>query len=620
MRKKQTLKKLPTIRENRALEIDFEKKLKAFTKECLNSFSYWLIAQVNKADPKNMIKLPDGKKQNLQTALKLEFEELISFWDEKSQIFAEKASKIHTNNILKFVNTKYKNAGFEIGMDNFTKQILKAQIEQQSTLIKSIPRHIMESCQSIFLNNLSSLDAQVIEESLVTLGGVSARRARTIARDQTHKALTNIIQTKAQAFGAEYYIWTTSNDERVSRGYGGHRQLNNRIYRYDTPSAVIDSYGNKGHCGERVNCLAKGQGIDFGYFPKRLFRFGVTDKFAVLILNGGIRWVVTRSHKVLTPFGWCNAELLKKGDKVISIVQKTSNISKIDFTHNKPIISKIFDFFDKALSISLCDALGFKRIGSAGDFDADIGLNENVDIVDMYSFLENGREFIISQALKDLNLSSSKKWIFAKKLLSCILSLESPHNFIVLSEFFASHRYISLFSDSSPLLEGAIFKSDKIGFTARASFISELIKSFGDDIPRNAKMFTHFEHAISSNIELFNLFYIYLYIVWWFRTKGFVSNPHSLKKPNDRSLASGEFLSDLRDTHSIDIKIVDRVEIINTNSHIYSLESDCGYYTIDKAIHKNCRCVPVSIFLEPTQKVKLVKDSKAGDYYEIVEK
>lgn len=252
--KKQTPKALPKIRENRALEKEFEKKLKAFSKECLNSFSYWLLSKVNRANSKNMIKLDNGKTQNLQTALRLEFAELIAFWEQKSQNFAEKASKIQTNNILKFVNSKYKRAGFGIEMDNFTRQILKAQMEQQIYLIKSIPSHIMESCQSIFLNNLNSLNAEAIEKSLTALGGISARRARTIARDQTHKALTNIIQTKAQAFGAEYYIWTTSNDERVSKGYGGHRQLNNRIYRYDTPTAVIDSYGNVGHCGDRVNC------------------------------------------------------------------------------------------------------------------------------------------------------------------------------------------------------------------------------------------------------------------------------------------------------------------------------------------------------------------------------
>lgn len=254
-------KTLPKIRENRALEREFEKKLKAFTKECLNSFSYWLMSKVNRANSQNMIKLENGKMQNLQTALRIEFDELIAFWDGKSQTFAEKASKIQTNNILKFVNSRYKRAGFGIEMDNQTKQILKAQIEQQITLIKSIPRHIMESCQTIFLNNLTSLDAQAIEKSLSVLGGISARRARTIARDQTHKALTNIIQAKAQAFGAEYYIWTTSNDERVSKGYGGHRQLNGRIYRYDAPTAVIDSYGNKGHFGDRVNCRCVGVSV-----------------------------------------------------------------------------------------------------------------------------------------------------------------------------------------------------------------------------------------------------------------------------------------------------------------------------------------------------------------------
>ena len=59
---------------------------------------------------------------------------------------------------------------------------------------------------------------------------------------------------RSKQLGFEYYEWSTSNDERVSTGKGGHKQLNGRIYRYDTPTAIIDSYGNKGHCADRVNC------------------------------------------------------------------------------------------------------------------------------------------------------------------------------------------------------------------------------------------------------------------------------------------------------------------------------------------------------------------------------
>lgn len=259
MKKEQ--KKLPKIKENIALEKEFELSLREFTKECLNSFSYWLLAKVNQSDKNNMITLKNGKKRNLATALRIEFDELAAFWENKSQIFAEKTSKKQTKNILGFVNSRYKKAGFGIDMDNQTKNVLKAQIEQQITMIKSIPQHIMQSCQSLFLNNIGSLDRSVIEKSLKTIGGISARRAKLIARDQTQKALTGIIKAKAQTFGAEYYIWTTSNDERVSKGKGGHQQLNNRIYRYDTPTAIIDSYGNKGHFGDRVNCRCVGVSV-----------------------------------------------------------------------------------------------------------------------------------------------------------------------------------------------------------------------------------------------------------------------------------------------------------------------------------------------------------------------
>ena len=112
------------------------------------------------------------------------------------------------------------------------------------------------------------------------------------------------------------------------------------------------------------------------------------------------------------------------------------------------------------------------------------------------------------------------------------------------------------------------------------------------------------------------MFYIYIYIVWWFRTESFVSNPHFTKKPSDTALSSGEFLSDLLDSHSTSIKIIDSVEIVDINSHIYSLETNCGYYTINNTIHKNCRCIAVSVIMD-NKKAYKVKDSKYGDYYVI---
>lgn len=247
------MKKAPRIKENIALEKAFEKKLKEFSNQCIASFYYWLKPKVKNANEQGWI-MKEGKREGVARSLVIRIEELSKQWQEKAEEFANKASEDQTNRILKYVNQRFKKEGFSISMDNFTRQTIKAQIAQQVDLIKSIPLDVKERFESVLFNNLSGLSDEALAQYLKTIRGISDRRAKTIARDQTHKALSNLIKAKAQQYGAEYYIWDTAKDERVSRGYGGHRQLQGRIYRYDKATAIIDSYGSKGHTGQRVNC------------------------------------------------------------------------------------------------------------------------------------------------------------------------------------------------------------------------------------------------------------------------------------------------------------------------------------------------------------------------------
>ena len=80
------------------------------------------------------------------------------------------------------------------------------------------------------------------------------RRAKFIARDQTAKGIQSYNQARAESLGFEFYQWVTSKDERVSTGKGGHIHLDGRIYKYNEPTAIIDSYNTRGHTGQRPNC------------------------------------------------------------------------------------------------------------------------------------------------------------------------------------------------------------------------------------------------------------------------------------------------------------------------------------------------------------------------------
>lgn len=254
------MKRMPAIKENKAIARKFEKKLKKFSKSCVDSFEYWLMAKIKKS--KGGYIMQGGKRVTLLKAIEAELADLEKEWDAKSEDIALKYAKANSNEIFSYVNFRMKRAGFgNINIDDDLKQQITADIENASAMIKSIPRDILERFKNTILTSLTNLDAQKFKEKILAIGGISERRASLIARDQTYKALSSIVAIKAKSAGASFYEWVTAGDERVSTGDGGHKYLNGRIYSYDEDTAIIDSYGTKGRYGERVNCRCVGVSV-----------------------------------------------------------------------------------------------------------------------------------------------------------------------------------------------------------------------------------------------------------------------------------------------------------------------------------------------------------------------
>ena len=159
--------------------------------------------------------------------------------------------------IEKLVNASYKRQGLEfsiMGRSEIVEKTIFKSYNSILVLIVSIPSQIVGAYKQELLNGVGDFNRERIAQIAENVGGVSRRKAELIARDQTHKATTNYAMARASSLGFDYYVWDTSHDERVSTGKGGHKQLQGRIYRYDKDTAIVDSYGNVGHCGSRVNC------------------------------------------------------------------------------------------------------------------------------------------------------------------------------------------------------------------------------------------------------------------------------------------------------------------------------------------------------------------------------
>lgn len=252
MAKKKVKAKVETlkpIRHNKALEREYSKRLRAFSKQVNNSVKYWVLAQFHKAQR--------GEITNLATSLRIEFSKLKEQWESKAREFAQVSAKRLQKGVSGYVDTTLALQSDSYKLKGLTKQskaIVKSSYLENVYLIKSIPNEIIMRYEGAFYNVVASFDSASLNKLVKTISGISDRRARTIARDQTAKAIEKFSIARSQDLGFDYYQWQTAEDERVSTGKGGHRQLNGRIYRYDTPTAVIDSYGNKGHTAQRVNC------------------------------------------------------------------------------------------------------------------------------------------------------------------------------------------------------------------------------------------------------------------------------------------------------------------------------------------------------------------------------
>lgn len=249
-KKANTLKQVPP---SKAIERLYLNKLQLITQKINASVKKWTVAKINANIDKNTAK-----------QLIFEFNTLLKEWESKISDYAKNTAKKITKQSRDYVDINIKEQLKKQGVRDAneimalktheTSQALTAAYERNLALIKSIPSDIINRYKQGFLNATQNFDREELLRLAKTYEGISLRRAKVIARDQVSKACGDYQQSKARSLGFKHYIWVTSNDERVSQGKGGHIHLNNRIYSYDEPSAVIDSYGTHGHPSQRVNC------------------------------------------------------------------------------------------------------------------------------------------------------------------------------------------------------------------------------------------------------------------------------------------------------------------------------------------------------------------------------
>jgi len=130
---------------------------------------------------------------------------------------------------------------------------IKAFQAENSALITKLSVEQADRMQNTLYRNLAAGNgAKVIREEIAKNFGISERRARLIARDQTNKFNGNLAQLRQQELGIGEYWWSGSLDERER---ATHLANEGKIFNWNNPSSIT------GHPGSQIRCRCTAQPI-----------------------------------------------------------------------------------------------------------------------------------------------------------------------------------------------------------------------------------------------------------------------------------------------------------------------------------------------------------------------
>lgn len=146
--------------------------------------------------------------------------------------------------------------------DTSLNEYLTASVYDNTQLIKSIPTRYLDQVESIVMTNVRAGNrSSAIVSQLSKQFGVTERRAKMIARDQTAKINGDLVEKRQRAVGFEYFQWLDSDDERVR---DRHSDIADKItaygkgiYRWDNLPLSVNGVPIKPGQDYQCRCVAR---------------------------------------------------------------------------------------------------------------------------------------------------------------------------------------------------------------------------------------------------------------------------------------------------------------------------------------------------------------------------
>lgn len=140
-------------------------------------------------------------------------------------------------------------------------KVMSRAIKENFTMIKSIPRRTLTLLEHRYTSTL----IEEVAKGVLSRGSFKKelekhghKNAGVIARTETAKLQTTIVESRATEIGSIAYSWLSSNDRRTRPS---HKEMNSVIvfWREDAQKPLIDKM--RGNAGEFPNCRCSPQPI-----------------------------------------------------------------------------------------------------------------------------------------------------------------------------------------------------------------------------------------------------------------------------------------------------------------------------------------------------------------------
>lgn len=261
--KKKKDKTARAVHANRGIEAKYRKTLNLLIEEMADSVEFWLSAAYKKAPPRMAKLISVAQDASPSAKIRYILDNLAIRWIKKFDILAPKIAERFCSSMFSSTDASFKkslkDAGWAVDFDMTPamKDALNASIEGNVGLIKSIPDYYFTSVEEIVMRSYSTgRDLETMTKDLKKLYPAASHRAELIARDQSNKANSVVIQARRMEIGITEAVWMHSHAGKTPRQ--DHLSANGKRFKVSEGCLISGEYIQPGWM---INCRCTSRSV-----------------------------------------------------------------------------------------------------------------------------------------------------------------------------------------------------------------------------------------------------------------------------------------------------------------------------------------------------------------------